>query len=58
MDHNLIAEYSGARVAARSVGVDSSCIIRCCNGENKTSKGYIWSYERNKYNEIIGNKDQ
>ena len=41
----LIQVYEGAREAARQIGVDSSCIIRACNSQDKRkSKGYIWRY--------------
>lgn len=43
---NLIAEHSGAREAARNIGADSAGIIKCCNGQQQTCKGYKWSYEK------------
>ena len=46
LDYNLINIYQSAREAARMNQVDSSCIIRCCNHQQKTSKGYIYSYEK------------
>ena len=46
LSNNLIAIYDGAREAARQLGVDSSGIIKCCNGKQKTCKGYKFSYEK------------
>ena len=42
--NEIIKIYEGAREAARQMNVDSSCIIRACQGKNKTSKGFIWRY--------------
>lgn len=37
-------EYEAARSAAEAVGIDASCIIRCCNRQRKTAGGYHWKY--------------
>lgn len=42
----ILQKYGAAKEAARDVGVDPSCIIACCNGKQKTSKGYQWRYEK------------
>ena len=39
----LIKIHDSIQAAANSVEVDRSIISRCCNGEKKSSKGYIWS---------------
>lgn len=44
MDGELIAEYSGIRVAARALGLHSESITKCCKGKVKTCGGYIWRY--------------
>lgn len=40
----LIHIYQSIKEAAQSVGVDRSCISRCCSGQKKSSKGYIWKF--------------
>lgn len=41
----LIQIFNGAREAARQMSVDSSCIIKACNSnDKKKSKGFIWRY--------------
>ena len=53
---NIIAMYLNANDAAKEVNVDSSCIRRCCYGDKKTCKGYIWEFipvmEYGKYMQI------
>lgn len=39
----LIATYNSTQEAGRA-GFSQSCISRCCNGESKTHKGFIWRY--------------
>lgn len=46
LDLKLVKEYAGAREAAREFGADSASIIKCCNGKQKTCKGYVFKYEK------------
>lgn len=43
-DKILIQQWESIADAARSLGVASSNIIKCCKGQIKTSYGYIWEY--------------
>lgn len=44
-DGKFIARYACANEAGRSLGlVNGGNIIKCCLGEIKTSKGFIWKY--------------
>ena len=40
----LIAQYPSIAFAAKTVGVDSSMINKCCNGVKKSCRGFFWSY--------------
>lgn len=42
---NTINRFSGIREASRVTGIQSSGITRCCKGEYKKYKGYVWRYE-------------
>lgn len=45
----FIKEYSSLKEASNKIGINSSSIIRCCKGKQKTCGGYIWRYmERDK----------
>lgn len=48
-DMNLIAEFATIKDASRATGIDSSCIVKCCKGENLTAGKYKWKYK----NDII-----
>lgn len=39
---NFIAIYNSYSEAARAVGGQNSCICLCCDGRQKTHKGYVW----------------
>lgn len=43
---HLIAEYSSAAEASKKTGLQKVCICEACNGNLKTSGGYIWKRER------------
>lgn len=45
LDGNYLQSYEGARAAARDLSIDSSNIIKTCNGKQVTCKGYIFLYE-------------
>lgn len=40
----LIHTFDSIKEAALAVGVDRSCISRCCSGQKKSSRGYIWKF--------------
>lgn len=42
---NLIAEYGSSTEASKAVGVDYSCIVRCCRGQNAFSANFLWCYD-------------
>lgn len=42
---NLIAEYPSAMDAARKNDCDNSAINKCCKGQLKSVKGFIWKYK-------------
>ena len=37
-------KYSSSREAGRRLGIDSSCITKCCKGRRQTAGGYAWRY--------------
>ena len=41
----LIKVHDSILSASKSVQVDRVIILRCCNGQKKSSRGYIWSFE-------------
>lgn len=41
---NFIKCWHGVSSAASALKIDSSCIVRCCNGETRTYRGFIWLY--------------
>ena len=43
-NYKVIARYSSADEAAKSVGCSSVFIHRCCNISTRTAKGFHWSY--------------
>ena len=45
LNGNLIQKWESATEAKKKKGYNNKCISRCCLGERKTYKGYIWRYE-------------
>lgn len=45
-DNTFIGEFESTREAARQIGANNSGVSSCCNGKQKTCKGYICSYEK------------
>jgi len=43
MNKNIIKKWESAMDAVRN-GFESSCICRCCQGQQKIHKGYMWKY--------------
>lgn len=44
IDGNFIKEYKSSREAGRSLSIDHSHIVRCCNGVNKHTNCFIFRY--------------
>ena len=44
LNGNIIKEYSYAKLAATTLNIDLSSIIKCCKGKQKTAGGYKWEY--------------
>lgn len=42
---DFIKEWPSASEAARFYGICKTSIIKCCNGKQKTSCGFIWKYK-------------
>ena len=40
----LQMEFDDATQAGKVLGIDSSCILKCCRGERKTCGGYHWRF--------------
>ncbi len=41
---NFIKTWNSTREAEREMGAEHSKISKCCNGKQKTTKGYIWEW--------------
>lgn len=41
----FVAEYFGAREAAKRTNIVPSSIIECCNGKRKSAGGFVWKYK-------------
>lgn len=44
LDGNFICTFDSISQASRIIDIDTSCIIRCCQGKQKCAKGYLWKY--------------
>lgn len=47
-DGELLREFSGAREAARQMGLEANCganIQNCCNGKRRSAYGYVWQWK-------------
>ena len=44
LDGKFVREWPSAMECGRN-GFITSCVIRCCNGERKSHKGFIWRYK-------------
>ena len=44
LDGKLIKTFSSAREAHIELGISYKCISKCCNGNLKTYKGFIWKF--------------
>ncbi len=46
LDGEFIKEWGCMSDACRSLGIDSGCMTRVCQGVQPQSKGFIWRYEK------------
>ena len=44
LEGKLIEIFLSAKLAQDKTGTDSSSIIKCCRGKQKTAKGFLWKY--------------
>lgn len=44
LEGDFIEEYESSRAAAQINNIESTSIVRCANGENKTAGGFKWKY--------------
>ena len=44
LNGNFVKEYASSTEASKAVGVDYSCIIRSCRGQNAFSAKSLWCY--------------
>lgn len=40
----FIQKFDSATKAGKEIGIDGSCIIKCCKGKRKSAGGYAWKY--------------
>lgn len=45
---NLIRIWNNTKEASDSISVNRMCIVDCCRGKQKTSKGFVWRYMEQK----------
>lgn len=43
---NFVKEYYGANEASRKTGISCTNICKCCRGERKKTKGFIFKFKR------------
>lgn len=46
LEGNYIKTFRSMKEAGRQTESDYACIQRCCMGRQKTSKGYVWKFEK------------
>lgn len=51
LNGNLIKEWSSVSECSQSLNIDLSSIAKCCRGEKKTYKAFIWKY-KNKESDV------
>lgn len=44
MDGNFIKEWNSIKEASCVLGIDNSCITKCCKGKRKSCGGFTWKY--------------
>ena len=45
LDGNIIGEFSTAREASKSVGINHCGVSSCCTNQQHTAGGFIWRYK-------------
>lgn len=45
LENNIIAEFNSVTHAAKTLNIKRDIILRCCNGKQKTAKGFIFNYK-------------
>ena len=43
---NFIKEWESVTYMTTQLGFSGPCISKCCNGKQKASRGFKWSYEK------------
>lgn len=54
LDGTFIQSFESAAEAARKTNSCHADIVSCCNGKSKTCNGFLWSYDMDKVNPILG----
>ena len=44
LNGDLVRRFDSARDASRELDISYKCISKCCNGNLKTYKGFIWRF--------------
>lgn len=44
--NNIIKEWTGAKEAAKELGISQGHITNCCQGKRKTAYGFKWRYKK------------
>ena len=44
-ENNIVAEFNSVSHAAKVLNIKRDLILRCCNGKQKTAKGFIFNYK-------------
>lgn len=44
LDGTIIQSFENARIANKATGISYKNISSCCNGERKSSRGFIWKF--------------
>lgn len=50
--YEVLSEFRNSKEAADFIGVDRSCIVKCCSHKQKTSRGYSWFFKDELKNRI------
>lgn len=51
-DGKFVRKWRSMREAGRELGIDESSIAKCCKGEYKTSKGFVWRYKDDEFDKF------
>ena len=53
IDSDVWTVYESTRFAARTLGIHSADISKCCNGKRKTSQGYAFEWAESKEPKLL-----